>query len=162
MMQSVFAASLILLMSNAMAETKIAYVQMDKVLQNVPQTVEASKKLEKEFSPRTSDLGRLQKQIEAQDAALDKDSLTMTEADRSRKTRDIADLKVEFERKRRELSEDINIRKNEELTTLQERINKAVSTVAESGAYDLVLVTGVAYASKQSDITDSVLKLLSK
>ena len=45
------------------AELKIGYVQVDKILQEAPQTAESGKKLEKEFSPRTQDLERLQKQI---------------------------------------------------------------------------------------------------
>jgi len=162
MIQSAFAAALMLLVSSAMADSKIAYVQADRVLQNVPQTVEATKKLEKEFSPRTTDLSRLQKQLEAQQTALEKDALTLTEADRNKRSRDINDLKVEYERKQRELSEDFNIRKNEELGLLQDKINKAISTVAEAAGYDVVLLTGVAYASKQMDITDSVLKAMSK
>ena len=44
------------------AELKIGYVQVDKILQEAPQTAESGKKLEKEFSPRTQELDRLQKQ----------------------------------------------------------------------------------------------------
>ena len=36
------------------AELKIGYVQVDKILQEAPQTAETGKKLEKEFSPRTA------------------------------------------------------------------------------------------------------------
>lgn len=54
------------------------------------------------------------------------------------------------------------MRKNEELGALQERINKAVDTVAETEGYDLVVYGGVAYASKKIDITDKVLKSLGK
>jgi outer membrane protein len=35
------------------AELKIGYVQVDKILQEAPQTAETGKKLEKEFSPST-------------------------------------------------------------------------------------------------------------
>src|SRR3546814_14661153 len=45
------------------AELKIGYVQVDKILQEAPQTAESGKKLEKEFSPRTQELERMQKQI---------------------------------------------------------------------------------------------------
>lgn len=153
----------LLLSANSMAaDLKIGYVQVDKLLQEAPQTAESGKKLEKEFSPRSQELDRLQKQIRELEAALDKDRLTTTDAERRNRERDASNLKLEFQRKQRELREDINLRKNEELAVLQDRINKAVTTVAESESFDLVVYGGVAYASKKIDITDKVLKLLGK
>jgi outer membrane protein len=144
------------------AELKVGYVQVDKILQEAPQTTESGKKLEREFSPRTQELERMQKQIKDQESSLDKDALTMSETDRRNRERDISNLKLEFQRKQRELREDINLRKNEELSTLQDRINKAVTSVAEAEGYDLVVYSGVAFASKKIDITDKVLKSLGK
>lgn len=144
------------------AELKVGYVQVDKILQEAPQTAESGKKLEKEFSPRSQELERLQKQIRDLETSLDKDSLTMSETDRRNKERDASNLKIEFQRKQRELREDVNLRKNEELAALQDRINKAVSAVSEAEGYDLVIYGGVAYASKKIDITDKVLKSLGK
>lgn len=144
------------------AELKIGYVQVDKILQEAPQTAESGKKLEREFSPKSQELDRMQKQIRDIEAVLDKDRLTISETDRRNKERDVSNLKIEFQRKQRELREDINLRKNEELSSLQDRINKAVQTVSEAEGYDLVVYGGVAYASKKIDITDKVLKLLGK
>jgi outer membrane protein len=144
------------------AELKVGYVQVDKILQEAPQTSESGKKLEREFSPRSQELDRMAKQIKDLEAALDKDALTMSEAERRNKERDAQNIKIEFQRKQRELREDINLRKNEELGALQDRVNKAVQTVSEAEGYDLVVYSGVAYASKKIDITDKVLKALGK
>ena len=144
------------------AELKVGYVQVDKILQEAPQTIESGKKLEREFSPRSQELERMSKQIKDLEAALDKEGLTISESDRRNKERDVQNIKIEFQRKQRELREDINLRKNEELGSLQERINKAVQSVSEADGYDLVVYSGVAYASKKIDITDKVLKLLGK
>lgn len=144
------------------AELKVGYVQVDKILQEAPQTSESGKKLEREFSPRSQELDRMAKQIKDIESALDKDALTISEADRRNKERDVQNLKIEFQRKQRELREDINLRKNEELGALQDRVNKAVQTVSEAEGYDLVVYSGVAYASKKIDITDKVLKALGK
>lgn len=143
-------------------DIKVGYVQVDKILQEAPQTAETSKKLEKEFSPRTQELDRLQKQIKDAESSLSKDGLTMSETDRRNKERDVGNMKIEFQRKQRELREDINLRKNEELGVLQDRINKAVTSVAETEGYDLVVYGGVAFASKKVDVTDKVLKILGK
>lgn len=157
----VLAALVFSVQSNA-ADLKIGYVQVDKILQEAPQTAESSKKLEKEFAPRSQELERMQKQIKDIETALDKDALTMSENDRKNKERDASNLKIDFQRKQRELREDINLRKNEELASLQDRINKAVTSVSEAEGYDLVVYGGVAYANKKIDITDKVLKSLGK
>lgn len=163
LLQWVLAGSLAFAAAGASAaELKVGYVQVEKILQEAPQTAESGKKLEREFSPRTQELERMQKQIRDQEAALDKDALTMSESDRRNKERDVSNIKLEFQRKQRELREDINLRKNEELSILQERINKAVTAVAEAEGYDLVVYSGVAYASKKVDVTDKVLKSLGK
>jgi len=163
LLQFVLAGSLMVSAAGTMAaELKVGYVQVDKILQEAPQTVESGKKLEKEFGPRTQELDRIQKQIKDIQAALDKDSLTMSETDRRNKERDLSNLNLDFQRKQRELREDVNLRKNEELSGLQDRINKAVTSVAETEGYDLVVYSGVAYASKKVDITDKVLKSLGK
>ena len=158
----VLASLLTLALCAQSAELKVGYVQVDKILQEAPQTAESGKKLEREFSPRSQELDRMAKQIKELEAVLDKDGLTITEAERRNKERDVQNIKIEFQRKQRELREDINLRKNEELGTLQDRINKAVQSVAKAESYDLVMYSGVAYAADKIDITDKVLKLLGK
>jgi outer membrane protein len=161
--KSILVASLMTFaMSAQSADLKVGYVQVDKILQDAPQTAESGKKLEKEFSPRSQELDRMAKQIKDLETILDKEGLTLSESERRTKERDAQNIKIEFQRKQRELREDINLRKNEELGSLQDRINKAVQSVSEAEGYDLVVYSGVAYASKKIDITDKVLKMLGK
>lgn len=165
LLRSVLVAVFTMAATSAIAapgDIKMGYVNVEQILKEAPQTAESGKKLEKEFSSRQQELERAAKQIKDMDAALDKDSLTMSETDRRNKERDISNLKIEFQRKQRELREDANLRKNEELGVIQDRINKAVTRVAEEEGYDLVIYGGVAYASKKADITDKVLKSLGK
>lgn len=143
------------------AAPKIGYVQVDKLLKEAPQTAESGKKLEREFSPRSLELNEMKKQISTLETSLEKESSSLANVERRSKQRQVTNLKIEFRRKQRELREDINIRKNEELAELQDRINNAVRTVSESNGYDLVMYGGVAYASTKVDLTGEVLKLLS-
>lgn len=126
------------------ADIKVGYVDVSRLLKNAPQTAEVGKKLEKEFSPRATELERLKKQISDQESA----------------GKDASSLRLDFERKQRELNEDINIRKSEELASLQDRINKTINNISETEGFDLVVYSGIAYASKRTDITDKVLKSL--
>ena len=156
-----FTVTLILSVNLSAAELKVGYVQVDKILKEAPQTAESGKKLEREFSPRSLELDKMKNQIAAIETALEKDALTLSDVERRNKQRQASNLKIEFQRKQRELREDINIRKNEELSLLQDRINSAVKSVSEADGYDLVMYGGVAYASSKIDITDKVLKRLS-
>lgn len=162
MLKALFLACMLVVSLNAhAAELKIGYVQVDKLLKEAPQTAESGKKLEREFNPRSLELEKMNNQISAIETVLENESVTLTSAERRSKQRQATNLKIEFQRKQRELREDINIRKNEELAVLQDRINNAVKKVSESEGYDLVMYSGVAYASTKIDITEKVLKLLS-
>ena len=59
----------------------------------------------------------------------------------------------------REFREDLNLRRNEELSSLFERANKVIRQIAESEKYDLIIQEAV-YRSSRIDITDKVLKAL--
>ena len=144
------------------ADLKVGFVQVDKILQEAPQTIESNKKLEKEFSARTEKLKADVKALKDKEAAFSKDALTMKDSERDTKEKALSQMRVDVQRKERELREDINIRRNEELGGLQEQINKAVVSVAKAESFDLVLYNGVAYASEKIDITDKILKSLGK
>ena len=144
------------------AELKVGFVQVDKILQEAPQTIESNKKLEKEFSSRTDKLKADVKALKERESSFSKDALTMKESERDSKEKSLSQLRVDVQRIERELREDINIRRNEELGGLQEQINKAVTSVSKAEGFDLVLYNGVAYASEKIDITDKILKSLGK
>ena len=152
-------AALLSFAMNAMAETKIGYVQIQNIMQS-PASLEVGKKLQKEFSTRSAELNRQKKLVEDKAAALDKDSLTMSEADRRAKSQDISNQRLDLQRKERELAEDFEMRKSEEKAKLQDRVNKAVNAVAVAEGYDLVLYGNAAYAGKKADITDKVIKAI--
>ena len=155
-------ATLFLVSFTAYADLKVGFVQVDKILQEAPQTIESNKKLEKEFSARTDKLKADVKSLKERESSFSKDALTMKESERESKEKSLSQLRVDVQRKERELREDINIRRNEELGGLQEQINKAVTSVAKAESFDLVLYNGVAYASEKIDITDKILKSLGK
>jgi outer membrane protein len=155
-------ATLFLASLSVYAELKVGFVQVDKILQEAPQTIESNKKLEKEFSSRTDKLKAEVKILKEREASFSKDALTMKDSERGTKEKSLSQLRVDIQRMERELREDINIRRNEELGGLQEQINKAVTAVSKAEGFDLVLYNGVAYASEKIDITDKILKSLGK
>ena len=144
------------------AEIKIGYVVVEKVLKDAPQTASSNKKLEKEFKSRTDGLQKKVKAIQAQEKDFKKNSLTMTDSDKQKAQKKIQNSKIDVQRIERELREDIDIRRREEIGKLQQQINKSIEELAEKEKYDLILYQGVAYASKGIDITDDLIKTLGK
>ena len=153
--------SLQLSYASAVEPLKIGYVNTQRLFRDAPAAVRAAKKIEQEFAKRDQDLQRLAKQVQGLQETLEKSGLTMAEADRRAKEKDLAELSREFQRKQREFREDLNQRRNEELAGVLERANKTIKQIAEADKYDIIFQEAV-YASPRIDITDKVIKALSE
>lgn len=141
------------------AELKIGFVNTERIFREAGPAQKAQKKLEKEFAARDAELQKMGKQVRDLQAQVEKEGVTMSEADKRNKERDLANLNRDFQRQTREFREDLNMRKNEELATVQERANKVIKDIAESDKFDLIVQDAV-FASTKIDITDKVLKAL--
>jgi outer membrane protein len=145
--------------SASMAEAKIGFVNSDKVMREAAPAVRAQKRLEKEFEKRDQDLQKTAKDLQGMQESLEKNAVTMAEADRKAKEREFNDLNRDFQRRQREFREDLNQRRNEELASVLDRANKAVKQIAEAEKFDIIFQEAV-YASPRIDITDKVIKAL--
>lgn len=143
----------------AWADTKIGFVNTEKIFRDAAPAVRAQKKIEKEFEKRDQEMQRLAKQLQAVQESLEKNSVTMSESEKRNKEREFNDLNRDFQRKQREFREDLNQRRNEELAAVLERANKAIKAIAEAEKFDVILQEAV-YASPKLDITEKVIKAL--
>lgn len=141
------------------AELRIGFIDAERINRESAPAERASKQLEKEFAPRAQDLQRREVQIKNLQGQLEKDAMTMGEADRRAKEQELARLSLDFQRLQREYREDLNLRRNQELSTLLERANRVIKQIAEAEKYDLILQEAV-YRNPRIDITDKVLKAL--
>ena len=144
------------------AELKIGYVNAVKVIEEAPQAETALKKLEAEFSPRDKKLVEMQNRIKEIEDDLDKNALTIKDTDRRAKEYELTSLKRDLRRATQEFREDYNLRRNEELASLQKLVQKTIADMARQEGYDLVLHEGVTYAGPRADITDKILRKLGK
>ena len=146
-------------LSPAQTEPRIGYLNLERVLRDSPLAVKAQKKLEGEFAKRDQELGKLADQMKRLQENLEKNSVTMSEADRRNKEREFGDLNREFQRKQREFKEDLNLRQNEEMAAIFDRVNKVIKNIAETEKFDLILQEAV-YAGQRIDLTERVIKIL--
>jgi outer membrane protein len=141
------------------ADTKIGFVNTERLLREAPLSIAAQKKLEREFASRDQELQKLAKQARDLQAQLDKDGVTMSETERRNKERDLGNLNRDLQRQGREFREDLNLRRNEELGQIQERARKAIQDIAKAEKFDIILEQAV-YVDPKTDITDRVMKAL--
>ena len=142
------------------ADYKIGFVNSERLFREATPAKRAQQKLEKEFAGRDAEIQKLSKQVRDLQALLEKDGVTMAETERRNKERDLANMSRDLQRMQREFREDLNLRRNEELTAVQERANKVIQQLAEAEKFDLIIQDPVIFASSRIDITDKVIKAL--
>lgn len=140
-------------------ELKIGYVNGERVLRESLPARAAQTKLEAEFKKRETELNDTGTKLRAAFEKLEKDGPMLAETERSRRQRDLNEQQRDFERKRRELLEDLNQRKNEELALVTERASKVIKQIFEQEKYDLILQE-VVFAGPRVDITKKVIDIL--
>ena len=153
------AALMLLTQMASAAETKIGFVNTERVFRESAPAVRASKKLEKEFAARDQEIQKLVKQFQTLQTQLERDGVTLGENERRNKERDLANLNRDLQRSQREFREDLSVRQNEERAAFQDRVNKIIIEFAEREKFDLIIQDGV-YVSPRIDITDRVLRAL--
>lgn len=156
-------AAVVLPMSSAVAQaqeaSKVGFVSTERIFREAAPAKAAQAKIEQEFSRREKELQEMAGRLKSMSDKLDKEAAVLSESDRIKRQRDLADLDKDFQRKQREFREDLNQRRNEELAIVLERTNKVIKQIAEAEKYDIVFQEAV-YASPRIDITDKVLKAL--
>ena len=142
------------------ADYKLGFVNTERLFREAAPAKRAQQKIEKEFSARDNEMQKLSKQVRDLQTTLDRDGPTMGDAERRNKERDLANQMRDLQRMQREYREDLNLRRNEELASVQERANKVIQQIAEAEKFDLIIQDPVVYASQRIDITDKVIKAL--
>jgi outer membrane protein len=141
------------------ADIKVGFVNTERVLRDSAPAKRAQSKLEKEFASRKAELDKLEKQGRDLQTQLQKEGVTISDSDRREKDRQLQQIDRDFQRLSREFREDLNLRRNEELASIQEKATRVVNEIAEKERFDLILQEAV-FAGSKIDITDKVIRAL--
>jgi len=139
---------------------KLGVVNVALLLEQAPQAKSATASLEKEFSPQQSELKNLAAKLEKQQSEYQKNRTAMSDAQKVAKEREITMLTREIQRRRNDVQELLNLRRNEELAKLQNIVNEAIKSIGKKDDFDLILYEGIAYTNDRIDITKDVLEYL--
>jgi outer membrane protein len=143
------------------AEPKIGVVDFQRLAIESPQGKTVMESMRAEFAPRERTLQAQGQAVKAKEEKLQKDGATMSEDQRARAEKELRDGARDFERAKGEFQDDMNARRNEELSRLQRTIVEEVRTYGKAQGFDLILAQeGVIYNASASDITPAVLSAL--
>ena len=139
-------------------EQKIGFVNVPLLIDRAPQTKAAMDALEEEFAPRQREILAKQKEFQDLTEKVQRDVAVMGESERRNAEKDVRDLQREVVRLQNEYREDVNLRRNEELGSLQRLLLKEVQDYAQTSGFDLIVGDGVLFASNAVNITEMVLR----
>lgn len=159
--QLLFLTCLLFAMS-AQAELKAAYINSVLLLQKAPQALAATDALKQEFQSREQAIRDLAQQVKQEEANLQKDAAIMSADQKKKMENSILEKKRKIRFDAQSLNEDVELRRKQEIQKLRNTISGVIKKYAEDNGYDLVFTEGVAFASDTVDITDEILKQLTK
>ena len=141
-------------------EVKIGVVNVPILMEQAPQARVAMAALEEEFQPRQRAILAKQTEFKELSDRVQRDIAVMGETERRNAEKELRDLQREVTRLQSEFQEDLNLRRNEELGSLQRSLLKEVQDYAQAAGFDLVVGDGVLYASTTVNITENVLRAM--
>ena len=156
---------LLSLPSHAQRGTRVGYIDMDQILQNIDEYQKASllldKKIEewkKEIEIKKIELKQLQDQLQAERILLTPELI----ADRELEIKDFAEEVVSLQEKRFGPRGDRMVQRNRLLKPIQDQVLTIVRNIAKERKYDYIFNRSaevvMLYSSKNYDISDLVLK----
>lgn len=157
------AMSAALLQSNvALAELKVGVYDNRQILDSLPLVKKELQKLSSEFEPKRKEISdkqgkllELKKDIETNGPVLSQSDLQTKQLEYQSKLRELQLLDEDTKRL-------AQVRQNEVVRNLQSMVEQEVLAFADEQSYDLILRSGVLYASPKIDITQQILKRLSE
>ncbi len=142
-------------------EVKIGFVNTERILRESGPAQRAGKKLEAEFAKKQAEIQRMADQMKRVQDDLEKNSVTMAEAQRRTKEREFNDLNRELQRRDRDFRDEVNQRRNEETAQLVDQANRMIKQIAEQEKFDVILqATDALILNTRVDITERVMKAL--
>jgi len=147
--------------TSAQQQLKIGVYDHRKILASLPSVQKEQKKLESEFEPKEKAISDKQKSLVKLGEEIEKNGPILGAEELQAK-------RLEYQSKRRELQlllEDtervFSVRRNEMVREIQSLVDGEVIKLAKEQSYDLILRSGVVFASPKVDITEEILKRLS-
>jgi len=149
--------------------TKIGYIDMEYILQNVPNYTEAQNQLEQkaqkwkqEIEAKKIEINKLKDALKAEKALLTKGLID----ERETEIKFLENETLEYQQKRFGPNGDLMIQKSVLTKPIQDQVFTAVQDIAEAKKYDFIFDKTsdltMLFAAKRFDISDQVLRVINR
>jgi outer membrane protein len=156
-------ASVLMTSAAAAKEMKIGYVDIQAVVQQLPQTAKIQEGIKADFGAKIEEIQKLEKDISFNIEKMKRDGATMNDAQKKQLQADITKQQQQYEQLARPLDEQMRTRQQEERNKLMGLIKTAIDQIAAKDQYDMILNAGAAvYAKPEYDISSAVVSQVSK
>jgi len=141
---------------------KIGVVDLQKIMQTSTQMKSIQEKLEKEFKPRRDKLVTMEEGLKKDMEQFKRDSAVLSAAQKKELEKKIVSTQQQFEREGQQYQQELSTAHNEAMEEFYNKIRGAISKVAESDKFDIVLQKDAApFSSDKLDITAKVMQEIS-
>jgi len=148
---------------------KIGYIDMDYILENVPDYKEASTQLDtkaqkwkQDIESRKNDITKLKENLKSEKALLTKELIEEREEEIKFLESDL----IDYQQKRFGPRGDLAIQKEAIVKPVQDQVFTAVQDIAEAKAYDFILDKSsdmtMLFSAKKFDISDQVIRTITR
>ncbi|MDT0689322.1 OmpH family outer membrane protein [Salegentibacter sp. F188] len=148
---------------------RIGYVDMEYILQNVPQYQEASSQLDSRVQEWRSEVEAKKRDIEQMKSRLENERALLTRELIEEREEEIAyqeEQALDYQQKRFGPNGDYLIQKKQLVRPIQDQVFTAVREISENRNLDMVFDrtadTGMLYAAEEHDISDQVLRSINR
>jgi outer membrane protein len=149
--------------TKATASTKIAVLDLNKVLMSSPQLEAAKAKLKKEFDPRGKKIEEAQNKFQNDIQAFGKNSPTMKAEEKKAAEKSLKEEQKKLQELQTSFQKDLESAQNSEMQSIMKRVEKIVAKIAVEKDVDLIVAkSSVSYNKPDLDVTNEVVKQVKK
>jgi outer membrane protein len=164
MKQTALALLLVLCWVAVPAQTKIAHINSEAIMQALPEAIDAQKSLDGLVAQWEGELQKMQADWKRKFDEYDKRKLILTEqvrADQERELRDLDQKVSEYRNRKFGQNGELFQKQNEVMKPIQNKMFQVLEDIAREDGYDYILDKSgevlLLYASEKRDLTQKVL-----
>lgn len=159
--QFIFILCLITLVQfGARAADKIGYVDMNILINNSPQILDANQSLTREFEAQNNEISQQETDLQVLEESIRQEGNFMTPDELAKLQERARILERQVRRAKEDLKDAITIRNSQLVDEVQNEIKRVVASFAKANGYDVILINAILYANDRIDITDEILAQL--
>ena len=157
-MRAIVLFLLALLVTSINAQSiKIGYIDVEEVINSLPQYQHDNDSLIQQFEPKKQQLLDLFKHIELLKENLNNADKSINNENYQKELDNIRELEASFQKETELWQQQLNQKKYESLQKIEAMINKAIEEFAISENYDLIIYQNAAFASDEVNISNSII-----